>query len=282
MDTKGMDWRVVACVAGLLLLAVLAVGGIQFVKVNHPDISPQHALPADINVSEGESGSTAPPSSGEGETIPQSIETESAAPEALLGAVQEPPATAPDIAVAIAGEVNAPGFYRMPADSRVQELITKARGVTDFADMSDINIAAKLVDGTTLTIPGEPKRESAQGSLVLRKAVSAADVNPPCYTRSGWRAARSAPDTPEVSETAVPMAAEAAPPTSGKGADGLIDLNTAAKEELDTLPGIGPKTAEKIIEYRNETPFTSVDDLNNIHGIGEKKLDAIRKFVTVR
>ncbi len=282
MDMKGMDWRVVTFVAGLLLLAILALGGIQFVKISPPAPSPRHALPTDMTISEGESASKASGSSGDGETVSPPVEMESPIPERLMDTEQAPPPTAPEIAVAIAGEVNAPGFYRMPADSRVQELITKARGVTGFADMSDINIAAKLVDGTTLTIPGEPKRESAQGSLILRKAVTAADVNPPCYTRSGWRAAQSAPDTVGTPETVTPATAEPVSPSSGKGGDGLIDLNTATREELDTLPGIGPKTADKIIEYRKEAPFTSVDDLNNVSGIGEKKIDALRKFITVR
>ncbi len=63
---------------------------------------------------------------------------------------------------------------------------------------------------------------------------------------------------------------------------GMVNLNTAGKEELETLPGIGPKVAERIVEYREKFgPFKSVEELLEIKGIGPKKLQKIKPLVTV-
>ena len=61
----------------------------------------------------------------------------------------------------------------------------------------------------------------------------------------------------------------------------LIDVNTASAAELDTLPGIGPVLADRIIAERQKRPFANVDELRRVSGLGPKKLDAIRRFVTV-
>ncbi len=65
-------------------------------------------------------------------------------------------------------------------------------------------------------------------------------------------------------------------------AGGKININTATVEQLVELNGIGPKTAEKIVEYRKDHKFTSVDDLVNVKGIGPKTLDKIRDQITVK
>ena len=69
--------------------------------------------------------------------------------------------------------------------------------------------------------------------------------------------------------------------SSPKSSNGLIDLNTASAQELETLPGIGPTLANAIVQYRAQQRFASVDDLNNVPGIGEKKLNDIRPHVSV-
>ena len=64
-------------------------------------------------------------------------------------------------------------------------------------------------------------------------------------------------------------------------ATGKIDINSASVEELQSLPKIGPKTAEAIVKYRQKHPFKSIDELINVKGIGEKKLELLRPLITV-
>jgi competence protein ComEA len=82
---------------------------------------------------------------------------------------------------------------------------------------------------------------------------------------SGWQ-----------SKTIPAESANPQPPSAGR-----IDLNTATQEELESLPGIGPKLAEDILRYRTGKPFVRVDDLTEVSGIGEKRLNDIRPLVTV-
>ena len=69
--------------------------------------------------------------------------------------------------------------------------------------------------------------------------------------------------------------------TSPVFAADLINLNTATVEQLTSLPGIGPATADKIVEYRATKPFTSVEEIVEVKGIGEKKFEAIKDLITV-
>jgi competence protein ComEA len=80
----------------------------------------------------------------------------------------------------------------------------------------------------------------------------------------------------------VPSRDDPTPSGGTEGGPGLIDLNRASSEELDTLPGIGPVTAGKIVDARKEKPFASVDELRSRGILGQKALDRIRDLVTVR
>ena len=147
--------------------------------------------------------------------------------------------------VQVAGAVRRPGVYRLPAGSRVQDAVRRAGGRAHGGDVDAVNLAAKVADGQRIVVP---KRVSAAG---------------------GAAAVASAP-APAPGSTDPP--ADTAP----------IDLNTATAEQLDTLDGVGPATVAKILEFRTQHGgFTSVDDLAQIPGIGEKRLAALKPKVVV-
>ncbi len=171
------------------------------------------------------------------------------------------PAAAPqrEIAVSVQGAVAAPGVYRFDEDSRIQDLIAAAGGFRG-ADTSDINLAARLIDGTTLTVP---KRMDTSSELQDGIVLEPAPINPAAYTISGQGALASAA-------------------TPASGGTGLIDINRATQAELETLPGIGPKLAQQIIQYRTGQPFADVSEMMEVPGIGPQRFEAIRELITVQ
>jgi competence protein ComEA len=171
---------------------------------------------------------------------------------------------APVVAVSVRGAVALPGVYEFSEGARVQEAVDRAGGATAAADLSDINLAARLMDGTTLTVPETPDPKEHFG------ARQATPMNPTAYTITGWQ----------------PTAASAPAGSAGTDAagakSGTLDLNSASEAELQALPGIGPKLAMQIVQYRAGTRFSCLEDLLNVSGIGPKRLETLRPFVSVR
>lgn len=139
-----------------------------------------------------------------------------------------------EIAVYITGEVKQPGVYYIESGLRLNDLIEVCGGLTDKADLSDINLAEKLNDSDKIDIP----------SIIAEKdemnLISDIDNN-----------------------------------------NDLININTASKEELKTLNGIGDTLANNIIEYRNNCKFDTIEDILNVNGIGESKYDGIKEYICV-
>src|SRR5215212_908989 len=161
------------------------------------------------------------------------------------------PATAPAIAVQgeaksalivhVAGAVRHPGVYRMRAGSRVDDTVTRAGGARRRAHLSALNLAAELEDGRQVLVP-------------LRASAASAGAATAGTTTAGTTTGGVAAGTP-----AVPL-----------------NLNTATVEQLDELDGIGPTTAQHIIEYREaHNGFGSVEELDQVPGIGEARLAAL-------
>jgi competence protein ComEA len=182
-----------------------------------------------------------------------------APPQPSAPAPTMPEASPPrlEVVVSVQGAVITPGVYRLDDGSRVADLIRAAGGLLG-ADTSDINLAARLIDGTTLTIPERVDESFA----VLGEDVPVA-ANPAAYTISG--------------QGSVPSQMQ---PGAATGT-GRIHLNRATQAELETLPGIGPKLAQQIIQYRESGPFKSVDALQDVPGIGPQRFEAIRDLITV-
>jgi competence protein ComEA len=153
-------------------------------------------------------------------------------------------------------------------------------GATTEADLSGINLAAKLLDGTTLTVPVGGRIKNENGIISGRGGENAAALNPSTYLAGSPAAAAPAPAAPTTPAPANAQPPQAAAPSSSGNNGGVINLNTATKAELEGLPGIGPALADQIMAYRSSRPFQSVDELDNVPGIGVKRLDAVRALVT--
>lgn len=183
-------------------------------------------------------------------SLPRASTTLSLAPVATTATSVGP------LVVDVVGEVRQPGVQRVPAGARIADVVDAAGGLTDRADRARVNFAAPVADGERVFVP-------AVGQPVPAVAVGA--------TPSGAGVA-GAPGAGGAGAGGAGAGAPAAP----------VDLNTATLAELDTLPGVGPTTAQAIIDHRTEHgPFTSVDQLLDVRGIGDAKLAELRDRVTV-
>ena len=159
-------------------------------------------------------------------------------------AVPEP--AAPDIRVQVSGAVMAPGVYSMSDGDRVMDAIAAAGGVNPGADLSAINLARRVQDEAHYHVPfaGETPPPPSAGAFGNSSAAG-----------QKWE---------------------------DDGASPLIDLNTASEQELQSLPGIGPVMAGRIAAHREANgPFAAVDDVEEVPGIGPKTMESIRPLVTV-
>ncbi len=164
-------------------------------------------------------------------------------PQGVSITLMPPPTPAP-ILVDVGGAVASPGVYALPPDSRVRDALEAAGGLHPEADTRNLNLAAPLEDGQRLWVAAYP-----QGT--------ASPQSPPVSRASG---------------TEIDISPE----------ENLIDINTASQEVLDTLPGIGPSLAASIIAYRQEHgPFASVEEIQNVSGIGPAKFEKIKALITV-
>jgi competence protein ComEA len=196
-----------------------------------------------------------------------------------------PPISQPEIkeiVVDVRGQVQRPAVYTMKEGARINEAIRMAGGVTEFGDISDINLVAPLMDGTTLVIPTASKQEKAGNALTLHRGESAAALNPPQYTRSGSRNLPPSTTATESPKAEAKSEIKAGQPTKESPKSTLINVNTASQQELETLPGIGPKLAQAIIQERTNSPFKSVDEVGRVPRIGDKTLEKLRPLITVQ
>lgn len=159
------------------------------------------------------------------------------------------PTTIPtSITVHVAGAVEKPGVYVLAPQARVIDAVAAAGGPTRSADVNAINLASPLVDSEQIIVP-----------------------------RRGEKAIR-----PDASSRPSSDSSTKEPSYKKDGQNSLININTASATELETLPGVGPSTAKAIITYRTTVaPFSSIDDLLQVSGIGPAKLEAIRAYIAV-
>jgi len=169
------------------------------------------------------------------------------------------------IFVDVGGAVNISGLFALPAGSRVADAIDAAGGLTDDADVKYLNRAAVLYDGDRLYVPTDAEVRNGTAPP------SAGQVSPSGgYTGEGAGTSSSGAGAAGQTAPAAPLASS------------LININTAASEELQKLNGVGPVTAQKIIDYRTKRGgFKTIEELMNVSGIGAKTFEKLKDYITV-
>jgi competence protein ComEA len=210
---------------GVAVLACVAIAaGVAWFRSGIAPASPPPAPDTEVGAAHAGTTTTAPDRSTTSSTVPSVL------------------------VVDVAGAVVAPRVVTLPAGARVIDAIDAAGGAQPGADLSRLNLAAPLADGSRVAVPmvGQP--------------------------------------TPALDPTAVSGApSPAAGRDSGAGADdGKVNVNTADAEALEALPGVGPATAAAIVQERESNgPFATIDDLDRVPGIGPAKLEQLRPMAEV-
>lgn len=148
------------------------------------------------------------------------------------------------INIHITGEVNSPGVKELDEGSRIEDAINIAGGLTESANISNVNLAYPLEDGQKIYIPNINEnieeyivKENGEGIVEDSKASSSERIN----------------------------------------------INKADTNQLCELPGVGESLATRIVTYREENgKFKSIEDLKNVSGIGEKKFESLKEYIVVK
>lgn len=154
-----------------------------------------------------------------------------------------------EIIIHIIGEVKKEGIVSLKEGDRVIDAIKKAGGETKNADLSQVNLAYILSDGQKIYIPA--KNEKIDNFVISSNEAEIIDNKGNKNSESSNMSSK-------------------------------ININTATESQLDTLPGIGPSTATKIIEYRNTNgKFKKIEDIKEVRGIGEAKYEDLKNYITI-
>lgn len=147
------------------------------------------------------------------------------------------------LTVYVTGAVNQPGVVTVATGARVADAVNACGGLSPDADAEAINMAQAVKDGQQIRVPAKGAQNAAANGATAAKAGGSAN----------------SADT-----------------------GGLVNINTADEKALDTLPGVGPATAQKIIEYReNEGAFQSPEDIMKVRGIGKAKYEKMKDKITI-
>lgn len=166
------------------------------------------------------------------------------------GSINEEKIENTNIIVHITGEIINDGIIEIEEGSRIADVIEEAGGITEEADLSKVNLAYQVSDGQKIYIPNINEKENEIQNSIEEYITNEAGDN---------------------------IIIEGKEISSEK-----VNINTATQTELETLNGIGPSTALKIINYRNENgKFETIEDLKNVPGIGEQKFENIKEGICV-
>ena len=153
------------------------------------------------------------------------------------------------IVVHITGEVKKQGVVKTKEGSRIEDIIEAAGGLTENADITDVNLAYTVEDGVKIRIPSNNDETDAKENY--------------------------------ISEDAGEKIIISDEETSSKAS--VVNINNATQEQLEELPGIGPSIASRIVEYRTKNgKFKTVEDIKNVTGIGDSKYEKIKELIKLK
>lgn len=156
------------------------------------------------------------------------------------------------ISVYICGEVRNPGIYKAPQGVMLNDIIEDAGGLTENASVNNINLVYQITGNMSIYIPSEDE---------IKNGFTGGDI---------------------IRQDGVYVWGNSSGDSSDPGGSTLmVNINTAALDELKSLPGIGEVTAQAIIDYRNTTPFSAIEDIKNVTGIGDSKFNRIKDYICV-
>lgn len=156
-----------------------------------------------------------------------------------------------EVIIHITGSVKNPGIVRLKEGSRIEDAIEAAGGLTENADISKVNLAYVVDDGTKIKIPSSQEEDIGDEEII--------------DSGSG--------ENIIIEENT----------TSSNKSSQTININKATEAELQTLPGIGASLASRIIEYRTQNgKFGSIEEIKNVNGIGDSKFENIKDLISVK
>ncbi len=189
------------------------------------------------------------------ETLEDNIHTENVNNINLVGNILENAGDKNEkdnlIIVHITGAVKKTGIVKLIQGARIYDAIEMAEGSLEEADLSKVNLAYILEDAQKIYIPfkGEINENSEEQEYITSDFGNTSGI---------------------IQNT-------------NKGESEKVNINTANQTELETLPGIGTATAEKIIDYRNKNgKFNSIEDIQNVKGIGQSKYENIKENICIK
>jgi competence protein ComEA len=256
---------------GVAIVIALIIVGVFISYVNSQPHPVNEFSANEVGVKNGEDGGAKNASASNGASTESSKENNQG--DSALGSTQ--PTTKANgkadgyVTVHVAGSVSKPGVYKLKSGSRINDAVNAAGGGAPMSDINSLNLAEKVQDAQRIYVPkkGETPPNPSQAAFssgAASSAISGANINGSAISAGKVIASASGVGT-------------------GTQLDGSkIDLNTASIDQLDSLPGVGQVTAQRIIDYRAQHgAFKSVSELQEIEGIGPKKFDQLKPHVIV-
>lgn len=196
----------------------------------------------------------------------------------------EAPNEIKEVRVDIKGAINKPGVYTLSSSSIIDDVIKLAGGLKKNADTSNINLSKQIENEMVIRIFTSTEIKNNKTNNIVTCEVKKEDLTS-CSNASiitiDKDNSSNKENTNNNKENVNDESINVSPNDKDNNKISLININTASKEDLMTLTGIGEAKANNIIEYRATSPFEKIEDIKNISGIGDQAFEKIKDYITV-